>query len=303
VIGDAQSPSDFYIDGCDFYSIHRQKKTGFELPLICPERHYARKNIGYLIAMQNGADIIVDTDDDNLPYDTFWHDRVRQQTCRVVDRSGWINIYRYFTDKNIWPRGLPLNQIHAEMPPYESLQAKELDAPIQQGLADEDPDLDAISRLVDSSRLFFQNKQTNLALAQGVWSPINSQNTTWWKEAFPLLYLPAYCSFRMTDIWRGFVAQRIAWVNDWHVLFHGPTVRQERNEHNLMRDFTDELPGYLYNERICKELQNLSLEPGTQNLFANLRVCYEKLIALGVVGERELELIDAWTNDLKAIGQ
>lgn len=298
-----QSSPDFYIDGCDFYSIDRQKKTGFELALICPERHYARKNIGYLIAIKNGAEIIVDTDDDNLPYDAFWNERVRQQTCRVVDKSGWVNIYQYFTDKNIWPRGLPLNQIRTEMPPYESLLSKKLDAPIQQGLADEDPDLDAICRLVDGSPLFFQNKQLNLALAQGVWSPINSQNTTWWKEVFPLLYLPAYCSFRMTDIYRGFVAQRIAWLNNWHVVFHGPTVRQERNIHNLMEDFTKELPGYLNNERMCKELQNLSLEPGTQNISANLRVCYEKLIELGVVGDRELELIDAWTNDLKAIIQ
>ena len=47
----------------------------------------------------------------------------------------------------------------------------------------------------------------------------------------------------MTDIWRSFVAQRIAWTNNWSVLFDEPTVWQERNEHDLMRDFRDEVPG------------------------------------------------------------
>ena len=46
----------------------------------------------------------------------------------------------------------------------------------------------------------------------------------------------------MTDIWRSFVAQRIAWANGWAILFHEPTVWQDRNEHNLMRDFRDESP-------------------------------------------------------------
>jgi hypothetical protein len=38
----------------------------------------------------------------------------------------------------------------------------------------------------------------------------------------------------MTDIWRSFVAQRIAYENDWAVLFHEPTVWQSK-EHDLQR--------------------------------------------------------------------
>ena len=36
------------------------------------------------------------------------------------------------------------------------------------------------------------------------YSPFNSQNTIWFKEIFPLLYLPVSCSMRATDIIRGF---------------------------------------------------------------------------------------------------
>lgn len=71
----------------------------------------------------------------------------------------------------------------------------------------------------------------------------------------------------MTDIWRSFVAQRIAWENDWAILFHEATVWQERNEHNLMKDFTDEVSGYLHNEPIGDALGELSLKEGAQISF------------------------------------
>jgi hypothetical protein len=69
---------------------------------------------------------------------------------------------------------------------------------------------------------FLPNRR--VALGAGAWSPFNSQNTAWYPKAYPLLYLPSYCSFRMTDIWRSFVAQRIAWENGWAVLFKSPDV-------------------------------------------------------------------------------
>ncbi|HYO79355.1 MAG TPA: STELLO glycosyltransferase family protein, partial [Thermoanaerobaculia bacterium] len=120
----------------------------------------------------------------------------------------------------------------------------------------------------------------------------------WWREAFLLLYLPAYCSFRMTDIWRSFVAQRIAWANGWGILFHEPTVRQERNEHNLMRDFKDEVPGYLHNRAICEALGALEMPAGAEHIAANLRSSYEALVRLGVIDQQELALVDAWIADM-----
>ena len=33
VIGDQSSPAEFHIDGCDFYSLDRQKQTGFKFAL------------------------------------------------------------------------------------------------------------------------------------------------------------------------------------------------------------------------------------------------------------------------------
>ncbi len=300
VIGDEASPADFHIDGCDFYSLKRQKETGFRFAQLCPTRHYARKNIGYLLAIRNGTSVIIETDDDNIPCQEFWSRRQRVQKAAVLGNGGWVNVYRYFSDQNIWPRGFPLEHLQSQIPPYGSLDVKDIDCPIQQGLADDNPDVDAVYRLILPLPQTFR-KDRRVALTGGSWCPFNSQNTTWWPDAFKLLYLPSYCSFRMTDIWRSFIAQKIAWINGWAILFHEPTMTQQRNVHNLLRDFNDEIPGYLHNSEICETLETLPLEAGTEKIGDNLKVCYEKLVSMSLIGREELELLDAWLEDIKQL--
>ncbi|MDQ3819315.1 MAG: DUF288 domain-containing protein, partial [Acidobacteriota bacterium] len=199
VIGDEASPTHFELEGCRFYGLAEQRVLPFRSAENCPTRHYARKNIGYLLAMRGGAQVILETDDDNIPTENFWKERSRGQTVKVVSDAGWVNVFRYFTDATVWPRGLPLDRIHAEVPQFESLPTEEVDCPIQQGLTDQNPDVDAIYRLTLPIPQTFR-KDRRVALRSRTHSPFNSQNTAWWRDAFPLLYLPACCSFRMTDI-------------------------------------------------------------------------------------------------------
>lgn len=299
MIGDVPSPKDFHLEGCDFYSLDRQSETGLRTAGLVPKRHYARKNIGYLLAAREGADIIIETDDDNFPREGFWAERSREQTGPLLTQdNAWINVYRYFSDALIWPRGLPLDEVQTAPPAFDSIASGAANCPIQQGLADDNPDVDAIYRLILPLPLTFRADR-RVSLGKGAWCPFNSQNTAFWRDAFPLLYLPAYCSFRMTDIWRSFVAQRIAWENGWSILFHEPTVYQFRNNHSLMRDFADEVPGYLHNRKIGDTLAALSLRPGVEQLGANLLACYEELVRVGVMEQKEIPLVQAWLDDLK----
>lgn len=301
LIGDRKSPDDFYLDNCSFYGIKQQLATGFSFAEACPLDHYARKNIGYLLAIRDKGDLIVETDDDNIPYPTFWERREAEFCGRYMEHNGWTNVYSYFTPHKIWPRGFPLDAIRLPLPAWESLPTGKRFCPIQQGLADENPDLDAIARLLSDERTTFRPDR-RIAIGNASWCPFNSQNTAWWPEAFCLMYLPAHCSFRMTDIWRSFVALKISWVNGWTVLFHGPTVRQERNLHSLMKDFQDEIPGYLYNKMICESLDKLPLKSGREFVAENMVMCYEELVSMGYLGKRELDLLACWIRDLKTIG-
>ena len=239
--------------------------------------------------------MIVETDDDNLPREEFWRPRNSRRDCRRVTSDGWVNAYRYFTKNFIYPRGLPLTHARRGVPEPGAME--NLECPIQQGLADNDPDVDAVYRMLYPLPFDFDTDNGPVLLPEGAWCPFNSQNTTFFPSAFPLLYLPANCSFRMTDIWRSFVAQRILHELGHGVLFHKPTVWQERNEHDLHRDFLDELPGYENNDRIREELVALRFPSGA-SIRTMMEICYATLIRKGWVGAEEEELLQAWFHDL-----
>jgi STELLO glycosyltransferases len=299
VVGDQASPSDFELAGATYLDLCAQRTTQLKYAALAPVAHYARKNVGYLAAVAAGASIIIETDDDNLPRPEFWELRHRKIRAKRVSGGEWVNTYAYFADAPIWPRGFPLEYLHRPTPVWDKLASDDAYCPIQQGLADENPDVDAIFRMTQLLPFRFRAKEP-LALS-GAWCPFNSQNTTWWSEAFPLLYLPYYCSFRMTDIWRSFVAQRIAYLNGWEILFHGATVYQDRNNHNLLQDFEQEVSGYLNNDRIKHALNAIRLPAGRHNIPAAMRAAYQCLIEIGMIGNQELSLLDAWIEDLQSL--
>lgn len=300
VIGDKKSPDSFELERCRFYSLVQQQDLKFNFSKLCLTGKYSRKNIGYLIALAEDAEIIVETDDDNFPLAPFWNPRERYVRAREQDEPAWTNVYRYFTDANIWPRGFPLQEINASLPPIFPETSSYRDTPIQQGLADGNPDVDAIYRLTRELPQYFRNDPP-VVLGQGAWCPFNSQNTTWFRVAAPLLYLPTYCSFRMTDIWRSFVAQRIAWENSWKIAFHSPTVFQERNEHDLLTDFLDEIPGYLNYAKFTSLLRTLQLRSGVNHIPDNMMLCYRTLIGAKLIGDDELSLLSAWLDDISSL--
>lgn len=298
VAGDTKSPVDFQLDGCNFLSIEAQQSGPHSLGRHAPTRSYTRKNIAYLEAIAGGARVIVETDDDNFPRQSFWASRKRMVSCRPVEIGAWVNVYAYFTQKFIYPRGLPLD--HARNCPPKLGTTIDIDCPLQQGLADANPDVDAVYRMLFPLPFDFNSTTDPVALLNGAWCPFNSQNTTFFEEIFPLLYLPAHCSFRMTDIWRSFVAQRILHHLGYPVLFHGATVWQERNDHSLQRDFCDEIPGYQHNDAIRDALMALAFGEctGIQTLMER---CYEALMSRGWVGQDEETLLAAWLANLAAI--
>jgi hypothetical protein len=169
---------------------------------------------------------------------------------------------------------------------------------IWQGLADGDPDVDAIYRLTNGELCFF-NDRNPILLRAGTLSPINSQNTLIRKELFPLLYLPTTVSFRFTDILRGLIAQPIMWAAGYALGFVGATVVQERNPHDYFQDFLSELPMYQHCEAVVDAVSAVVNE--SRSITSNFREAYRTLRAKDIVSERELVTLDAWLEDLERI--
>lgn len=300
VIGDRKSPPRFDLEGADYFDLERQFASGYKFAQAVPTGHYARKNVGYLLSIANGAEAIVETDDDNLPLANFWDERSLQQHAPTIEQPGWVNIYRYFCDQPIWPRGLPLDEIQQAVAPKHSLVSAQTDCPVHQGLANANPDVDAIYRLAFPLPIDFDDNGP-IVTRGGAWCPFNSQNTRWYPDAYPLLYLPFHCSFRMTDIWRSFVAQRILYGNGKGILFHDASVFQDRNEHDLMKDFADEVIGYTHNRELRTRLLDLNLGDRPETMTDDLEACYELLIKMDLVGAEERKLLTAWRQDFEMI--
>ena len=248
--------------------------------------------------MSLASTCIYETDDDNSPM-AGWAPRTERVPARLVETRGWSNVYKFFTDEAIWPRGLPLSAVDTPTGDVaDKLAVRE--CPIQQGLANHSPDVDAIWRLLFDREIIFRDEES-VVLQPGAWSPFNSQSTWWWPMAWPLMYLPSTCSFRLTDIWRSFVAQRVLWAMGWSIAFHGAEVHQDRNQHDLLLDLRGEFAGYSKNDSVAAILGALELDSDRVAIGRNMRVCYRALVQAGCFDEAELDLLSCWLSDVDSI--
>ena len=291
VVGDKKTPADWHFENCTFLNIEDQLSLSSSFANAIPYNHYGRKMLGYVYAMQQGADIIIDTDDDNIPYKNWEFPAFKGEYLSSDPGLGWVNVYHHFSDQPIWPRGLPLRHINDSRGRLQFQEEKKMQKiGIWQGLADEDPDVDAIYRLTSDIPCIFKKKEP-MVLENGTVSPFNSQNTAIQKELFPLLFLPSFVTFRFTDILRGIIAQPILWQHGYKLGFTEATVVQKRNVHDYFKDFESEVPMYLHTE---KSLEAVSKAMSKGTVKENLYNAYEALLKIKVVEEKEMIVLNEW---------
>ncbi|HSU65409.1 MAG TPA: STELLO glycosyltransferase family protein [Tepidisphaeraceae bacterium] len=297
VAGDRKTPADWAHPGVTFLSGADQERSGYRIARELPWNHYCRKMIGYVRAIRMGAQVIVDTDDDNIPKPDWSFPEFEGEFLTTGNRLGFINVYRLFTGQTIWPRGFPLELLTSPQaaPTRDQLTPAVSRVGIWQGLADGDPDVDAIYRLTNNTACYF-NDGPPVVLGEGTVCPFNSQNTAYHRELFPLLYMPAHVTFRFTDILRGLVAQPILWAAGWRLGFTKATVVQERNPHNYLKDFESEIPCYLHAAKVIDVVG--SVVSSRLPVLENLVRAYRELVRVGIVPDRELPLLDAWLEDV-----
>lgn len=296
VVGDNKTPNDWHCDNVEYMPVSKQLIYDYELTKVLPFNHYCRKMLGYIYAIKNGAEYIVDTDDDNIPKEN-WSFPVFQDKFDCLNKNkGFVNIYQLYTDEKIWPRGLPLKLINKQFELEKDMLIQDCNVGIWQGLADEDPDVDAIYRLTNDTPCYF-NERNPIVLGKGTITPFNTQNTIIRKELFPLMYLPTYVTFRYTDILRGLVAQPIMWLYGYHLGFTNATVVQKRNPHDYMKDFISEIPMYETCEKVIELVQ--SAISSSESIETNLYNAYIALLKENIVCDKEIVTLEAWLKDLK----
>ena len=208
-----------------------------------------RKNIGYLYAIQHGARVIYETDDDNalqveavpvIP--TLTPSTSLASVLEYASPELTINHHAHFQQPSTWPRGYPLEAIGD--PHATSLRLAPLIPAVQQGLANGDPDMDAVFRLTRKPRdvrIDFAFAQAPpVALPMGAFGPFNAQNTLFTYEGLWATLLPQSVEFRVCDIWRAYFVQRLLWGTGAQLAFVAPYVYQLRNSHSYHEDYVSE---------------------------------------------------------------
>lgn len=300
VVGDRKTPPEWSLPPAEYLGVEAQRQSGMLAPLL-PWNHYCRKMLGYLRAIQRGAEIIYDTDDDNAPKADWDVPSFEGSWFTTASSPGWVNVYRWFTDAHIWPRGFPLRAISdpRTIPSSDHAVRTRARVGVWQALADGDPDVDAVYRLVHGRECHFDARDP-LVLGDGTLCPFNSQATAFCRDCFPLLYFPASVTSRVTDILRGLVAQPILWAAGFRLGFTSATVVQDRNPHDLLRDFEAEIPLYLHAEVIVDAVVAAVRSGATMG--DNLVSAYEALVRVNVVDAREPSRVEAWLDDLASCG-
>ena len=292
-----------------FLSVEQQPELGYQILEVVPFKSYARKNVGYLYAIACGAQVIYETDDDNdltegMQLDYLTHSMRPGQVSIGDEYSHTVNPYALFGRPDIWPRGFPLKAITNFTHEFRKVQhtsdwhwqARPL---VQQGLADLDPDVDAIWRLTQPGQIgtvHFDAQPEAVAIKSGFFTPYNSQNTLHLSEAFWGLLIPYSTSIRVCDIWRSYWVQRLLWDIDGHLAFRPPNVEQIRNAHDYLTDFKDELQLYEQADDLVHFLYHW--ESSHTDLFSRIVQLAVDMAQHGFWKEEEVLLIKAWLADL-----
>jgi len=319
VIGDSKTPKDWAWPNVTFLSVEAQQALGFSTTQLLRTRSYQRKNIGYLYAALHGARVIYETDDDNalvLPdVPLVKTSAVGSGAARLLEYASdalTLNHHAHFGQPSTWPRGYPLEAIAEPQEPH--VRRAPVTPAVQQGLANGDPDVDAVFRMtrkpVDLRVDFAFDDAEPIALPFGSFGPYNAQNTVFTYEGLWALVLPQTVEFRVCDIWRSYFTQRLLWGIGAQLVFMPPSVYQLRNVHSYHDDYLseaqifDQVTSLLQWLRTwsCPVQQQQGAPPAAELLVPCAYALAADMASAGFWGPGDAELVRHFLHDLGRLG-
>jgi hypothetical protein len=302
VVGDKKTPHESWQDltNQNFHYLTPEQQDFFfpEFSKTIGFNTYARKNLGYLFAIMNGATSIWDTDDDTYirPGAIPQLNDLSLCTNFSVEGDGFFNPYNFFAPgSELWPRGYPLRLIHQDkisnsltLQVAKSSLLPKID--ILQTLVNLEPDLDAIFRMTVGDHMQdFDIDNRIIHLENGVWAPGNTQSTLWLNpNLFQYLYIPRWVSFRFCDILKMYIAQSRASLG-----YSGFWSEQIRNPHDYMIDFESEVSCYLNTEKVVALLREFQTD-SLVDIYRALNkeeICLSQEIEASLIFEEQVKVL------------
>lgn len=235
-----------------------------------------RRNIGFLMALDRGAELLISIDDDNYCLDDVDFVGEHLAAGKTLDMAetesadGWINICSLLdssTNDEIFPRGFPYYaRRHARTLREENVAPARV--AINVGLWLSDPDVDAMTRLVQSPHIA-SAKNHSLRLGRNTWTPINTQNTAVVRDAIAAYYyvrmgfsLGGLRIDRYGDILSGYLIQKCVKTAGDAIRIGSPIADHRRTPHNLFKDLYHELAGMVLLDDLLPWFRELQIGGG-----------------------------------------
>jgi glycosyltransferase involved in cell wall biosynthesis len=261
----------------EYLDVSRQKKWLQRFPdleTIIPYNSDNRRNVGFLLAVERDADVVITIDDDNYVTDDDYfagHNFVGsvKEFKSARSSNGWYNICSMLeTDppRRIYPRGFPYSKRWSDEAEFGKSSGRVV---LNAGLWLEDPDVDAVTRLNEPLRVVRTSQET-VMFDRDIYCPVNTQNTAFHRDILPCYYYITMNARieggkidRYGDIWSGFFAQKVINHMGDRVTAGPPEARHVRNKHNLLKDLREELWGMILTESLVSMLDSIRLKSTT----------------------------------------
>jgi len=246
IVGDIKTPHKEYqnlekkFPHVTYLSPQRQENMYPKLSKLIGWRTVERRNVGFIYAYNLKAEIIATVDDDNIPYSTWGKDIYVGKTVSVncyESKNGIFDPLSVTKTNYLWHRGYPIELLGTKnnIKLIGKIRRKVL---VQADLWNGDPDIDAMARLIYKPIVTYS--EITKPYCSNVISPFNSQNTFLSREIFPYYAVLPYIG-RMEDIWGAYILQKYFPES---VIYCKPTVYQDRNKQDLIKNLEDEIIGY-----------------------------------------------------------
>jgi hypothetical protein len=305
IVGDNKTPHDsvrfllgeMEYDGitAEYWDVKRQKNWLKDFPKIdkiIPYNSDNRRNIGFLVAAQNGAEIIISLDDDNYvtAEDYIGSHRIvgsRVKLPTIHSTNNWFNPCSMLDTKpqrRIYSRGYPYFRRFGDKVAKVISSGRIV---LNLGLWLGDPDVDAVTNLNERVKVqgFKKGQPAQIMLAPSTYAPINTQNTAFHRDILPCFYyvlmgeeIHGMKIDRYGDIWTGLFAKKVIDHMNDRVAIGCPLTFHRRNPHDLIKDLQSELWGMIINEYLIPIIENMELTGKTYaeaylDLAQQLRYC------------------------------
>ncbi len=233
-----------------------------------------RRNIGFLMALERGAEVMITIDDDNYVLDHVDFVAEHLVTGQTIDdpaaesSDGWLNICTLLHSSardDIFPRGFPYFARRHERT-LRSANEGSARVAVNAGLWLSDPDVDAMTRLTQAPRIGSAEPHS-IRLGPGTWSPINTQNTSIVRDAIAAYYyvrmgfsLGGLRIDRYGDILSGYLVAKCVKARGEAIRIGSPIADHRRTPHNLFKDLYHELAGMVLLDDLLPWLQEMKID-------------------------------------------